>query len=170
MMSSWTRDENMQVPPCPLPWQRLVMLVAVIVTLAGGCIDLQLALQGAIQDLAGEPPPTDGQNEGSEPSVDGSVPAVTLRVSNPSPQLNEEVLLTCSIISGDTAGVTFDFQPADGRLFVDHQAGTATFIVEQADSGAAFTFTCTATNQNGTSEPSDEQVIIPTFQSTSEQP
>lgn len=110
----------------------------------------------------------------------GSVPAVRLQVSNPSPQVNDEVTLTCTVVRGDTAGVTYGFQsvdiphrvarharfkshPAylpDGRLFVNHATGTATFIVEESDVGVAFNFTCTATNEAGTSRPSNQQVII----------
>ena len=85
-----------------------------------------------------------------------------LEVSNPTPQVNEEVILTCLVVNGDSGGVTYAFQPANGRLFVDNAAGRATFIVEAADVGVAFTFTCTATNEAGTSQPSNQLLIIAT--------
>lgn len=100
-------------------------------------------------------------NDGTDPMT-GDIPVVRLTLSNPTPQVNEEVILQCEIVTGGSPGVTFDFQPNDGRLFVDRATGTATFIVEGSDIGVAFSFTCSATNNVGTSEPSNELVIVPT--------
>ena len=90
------------------------------------------------------------------------VPVVALSVSNPTPQVNEEVSLTCSVVTGTSIGVTFDFQPEDGSLIVNHSTGLALFIVSEYDAGTALTYTCTGTNTNGTSRPSGEVVIFPT--------
>lgn len=91
------------------------------------------------------------------------VPVVMLSVSNQTPQVNEEVTLTCSVVTGTSIGVTFDFQPEDGSLIVNHSTGRALFIVSDYDAGTALAYTCTGTNANGTSRPSAEVVIFPTL-------
>ena len=142
--------------------RHLIPVLAAVAACSGGCIDLQLALQNAIQESTdGSLPPNDDQNEPDGPG-DSDIPVVTLSVSNPAPQLNEEVLLMCSLVGGDADAVTFDFQPDYGRLIVDRRRGTATLIIDPTDIGSTLEFTCTATNEAGTSEPSNEQVIIPT--------
>ncbi len=101
------------------------------------------------------------RNGGTDPAA-GDVPVVRLTLSNPSPQVGEEVILRCEVVTGGSLGTTFAFQPDEGRLFVDRATGSASFIVEGSDIGVAFSFTCSATDDTGTSEPSNEQVIIPT--------
>lgn len=140
----------------------MVPLLPALLVSVGGCVELQQALHGGIGDSDGGGPHTPPNDTEPDGQPDAGVPVVRLSVSNPAPQVNEEVLLTCSVVNGDSGGVTFDFQPADGRLFVDHTAGTATFIVEQADIGVAFAFTCTGATQDGTSQPSNEELIVPT--------
>ena len=136
-------------------------LPVLAVLMAAGCIELQQALRPT------EPyPPGDGSPPVEpEPPVNGQtppeVPAVTLAVSNPAPIVGEEVLLTCRLVEGDSDGATFHFQPPDSRLLVNQEAGTARLIVDQSDIGTEFTFTCTATNEEGTSEPSSAQTFIP---------
>lgn len=132
-----------------MPRSLLMAFLLILSVLTGGCAALLDALSGT------------GDNGGDLDS-DGTVPVVMLSVSNPTPQVSEQVMLTCSTIYGDQAGVTFDFQPADGRLIVNRTAGTALLIVAEYDAGAAFAYTCTATNEYGTSRPSNEQVIVPT--------
>lgn len=134
----------------------------VLVVLMVGCIELQAALQGVLPGPAGPGTPSTNGDDEPDDQPGGSVPTVRLQVSNPSPQVNEEVILTCSVVSADAAGVTYAFQPADGRLFVNRARGTATFIVEESDVEVAFTFTCTATNEAGTSQPSNQLLIIAT--------
>ncbi len=140
----------------------LVFLLPTLFAPVAGCIELQQALQGGSGDSSGEGPHTPTNDTEPDEQPGSEVPVVRLSISNPAPQVNEEVLLTCSVVNGDTGGVTFDFQPTDGRLFVNHTMGTATFIVEQADIGVAFAFTCTATTMDGASQPSNEQLIVPT--------
>lgn len=141
---------------------RLLPYVLALGALEGGCIELQHTLQGTAQDSTGGGLSANGDDDTPDGQIDGNVPVVALSVSNPVPQVNEQVVLTCSVVSGDAGGVTFDFQPATGRLIVNRTTGTATFIVQETDIGATFAFTCTAANEQGTSEPSREQMIIPT--------
>ncbi len=141
---------------------RLLPYVLALGALEGGCIELQHTLQGTTQDSTGGDLSANGEDDTTDGQTGGNVPVVTLSVSNPVPQVNEQVVLTCSVISGDTGGVTFDFQPATGRLIVNRTTGTASFIVQEVDIGATFAFTCTAANDHGTSEPSNNQMIIPT--------
>ena len=139
-------------------------LFAVLLLLpAPGCIEIQDALEGSLSDvlgLAAGPGGVEPTDESPDDSV-GAVPRVRLSVSNRTPGFNEAVRLTCSVIGGSSPADTFDFQPA-GRLIVDRVAGTATFIVLETDVGVAATFTCTGTNGEGTSQPSDSLVFIPT--------
>jgi hypothetical protein len=120
---------------------------------AAGCSVILRALQDAIQD-------SDGDGSGANGN---GVPAVVLSVTNPTPQLNEQVVLQCSVVGADTRETTFGFQPADGRLWVNQTAGTASLVIEETDvGGPGLAFTCTATNAFGTSEPSNQVVIMPT--------
>ncbi len=159
----WCVSDYLVIPPrsYDMARNRLVRLPCVLLALGAGCIELQLALQGVVPGFDGRPPTTDRDGEPDD-RPEGNIPVVRLDVSNPSPQVNEEVVLTCSLVGDDAAGVRFDFQPADGRLFVNRTRGTASFIVEETDIGVAFALTCTATNETGTSGPSNQQVIIAT--------
>ncbi len=127
------------------------VFLAALLGLAGGCIGL--GVTGPLEDT----PPSDGN--GGDPGDGGGNLAVTLRVSNPTPRANQLVTLTCTLVSGNRDNVTFNFQPQDGRLIVDPDAGTARFIVQESDVGVARTFTCTASDENGVGEPSNPQTI-----------
>ena len=135
----------------PIRFSFTFLLIALL-GLTGGCIGF-----GVPGPIDGTPPP-DGN--GTEPPNDGANLAVTLRVSNPTPQPFEELILTCTLVNGGGADVTFDFQPDLGRLSVDHDVGTASFIVDQSDVGVAITFTCTASDESGAGEPSNSQTVI----------
>ena len=132
---------------------------------AGGCVEIafMLGVGGGRGSGGGVAP--DGEN--GLPPANGSadIPVVTLTASNTSPQADEdvaeEVLLVCVVEGGQGAGSAFAFQPDDGRLIVDEQTGTASFIPSAADVGQAFSYTCTATNALGTSAPSNQVTIIP---------
>jgi len=130
----------------------LAALLINLLGLVGGCIGF-----GVPGPIDGDTPP-DGN--GSDPGDGGADLAVTLRVSNPTPQPFEQVTLTCSLVNQVSANVTFDFQPNLGRLVVDHDAGTARFIVDESDVGVAIAFTCTASDENGAGDPSNSQTII----------
>jgi hypothetical protein len=147
----------------------MIPTLAMLVALSGGCIELQQALEGVIRNATGGRPPSNGGNggdDGSDGADNGSIPVVRLIVSNPNPRvsdgLSEEVILTCEMIGGDADAVTFEFQGPVGRLLVDPGAGSASLIVDESDVGQELIVTCTATNAAGTSELSNEQVIIPT--------
>ncbi|MBU0718257.1 MAG: hypothetical protein KJ749_08420 [Planctomycetes bacterium] len=129
----------------------------------GGCIELQAALTGVLAGTGGTSQATgDGGNGSTDGTSSDTVPAVSLTVSNPNPMINEEVVLRCSATSGGTTGLTYAFQPAAPLVDVNNAAGTAVFIASEGDAGAEFSFTCTATNAAGTSNPSSAQSIIPT--------
>lgn len=106
------------------------------------------------------PPAVDGTSDSTQDGMDGALPTVTLYVSNSTPQVNEAAMFTCSVTGGGDE-ITFDFHPSD-RLLIDYTNGRASFIVQQADGGATFQFTCTATNGTGTSEPSNVVTVTPT--------
>ena len=106
--------------------------------------------------------PSDGG--GSTPGGDGSaiaLPEVTLTVSNPNPNTNEEVLLTCRASDPAQTVSSFAFQPAIDLIGVNPFQGTATFLPSAADAGTEFQFTCTGTNESGTGGPSPPQLVIP---------
>ena len=139
----------------------MFLLLWVLFFTAAGCIELQDALLsggGRSSDGGLWPSGPDDSGNGNGPS---GVPVVALGVSNPNPLVGEEVLLTCSLVAGDPTGVTFAFHPVHPRLLVNPQAGTAELIIEQPDVGSELAFTCTASNETGTSEPSNEELIIP---------
>ncbi|MCH7839306.1 MAG: immunoglobulin domain-containing protein [Planctomycetes bacterium] len=142
------------------------IVAAALGVFLGGCVAIQDILVQATSGGRDDVPTTNGGDDGSngEPVggvPDEGVPVVSLSVSNPTPQVNEDVILTCTADGGNN-GLTFDFQPAIGRLFVNDRTGIATFTVEESDVGQAFSFTCTGTNDQGTSEPSNEQMILAT--------
>ena len=145
----------------------IVLAFLAFAALGTGCAELQVILQAIL-----DPSTANGSGEDGGDGADGSaIPVVTLTVSNPTPQLNEEVILRCSVVGDGDGPVTFDFQPDDPRLVVNQSAGTASFVVQETDiSGAGFAFTCTATTTAGTTLPSNEVVIIPTGLESPPQP
>jgi hypothetical protein len=127
------------------------------------CIELQLLLSGQYPQNGDGGSDNDNASNGNDNGGDEDpIPRVRLSVSNPAPQPNEEVNLTCEITAGDESNATFAFQPQAGQLIVNATAGTASFIVNEVDIGASLSFTCTATNEHGTSPPSNSVLIIAT--------
>ena len=124
----------------------------VICGLIAGCIIISLPTNG--NDQGTDPPDNNQQNDTGD--------SVVLDVSNPNPQVGEEVFLTCTIIRGMAVGPAFDFQPSDRLVALDVINGSAVFIVDETDTGIEFTFTCTVTVSGVTSDPSPPQTIIPT--------
>ena len=127
----------------------VVVLISCCVGGLSGCVELT-ELVDAILGPPGDGPPSDG----------GGLPRVRLTVSNPSPQLSEEVLLVCSDVPGSPSSDMFAFSPA-GLLSPTGTPGQAVFIVSQSDIGVEFAFTCTGRNDSGTSLPSSPQSFIP---------
>ena len=139
------------------------IVAAALGVFLGGCVAIQDILVQATSGGRDDVPTTNGDDGDSGDNGEPAevVPVVSLSVSNPTPQVNEDVILTCTADGGNN-GLTFDFQPAIGRLFVNDRTGIATFTVDESDVGQAFSFTCTGTNDQGTSEPSNEQMILAT--------
>lgn len=139
--------------------RRLVISILVV-----SCAALGLLGCGVTTPL---PPLPNGNGDGSPPGGGGDdggndqVPLVSLQASNTTPQLNEQVVLQCSIVSGGSGSARFAFQPTSGRLIVNANTGRATFIVSETDLGVSSPFTCTGENDAGTSDPSNEVVITP---------
>ena len=134
------------------------------------CVELQLLLGGARN-----PPPagnSTGNDNDGEPGNDNDspVPAVRLSVSNPSPIVGEEVVLTCSLTSGDAAGASFSFEPFHPRLIVDAARGTARFIVSESDAGTEFSFRCRAVVDGLSSDLSNEVSFIPVGEAPAAEP
>ena len=141
---------------------RCCLPVASLACLLGGCVEILAALNGSLPQNGGGTSPLDGDGGTPGDGLDGDRPVVTLTISNPNPMINEEVLLRCSPAGGTGAGLTYAFQPAGLLVGVNPGAGTAAFIPSEADGGTEFRFTCTGTNEAGTGDPSNVQVIIPT--------
>lgn len=105
--------------------------------------------------IIGDPAPGDGAS---------GIPIAALTVSNTTPQLNEEVTLTCRVAGGDNTGARFDFaasQPPATGLNVNRSAGRATFIVTESDLNNTFRFTCSVTTDAGQSAASSAQFVTP---------
>lgn len=141
------------------------MCLGLSISAINGCIEIQqfIAAPPLTDDGGSQSGPGSGEPGGSEEPTDpktGEVPVVRLAVSNPSPQLNEEVLLSCVVENETTGSIQFEFQP-DDRLFVDQARGTASLIIEASDLGSALTFTCRAISSAGSSQPSNEVLLIP---------
>ena len=75
--------------------------------------------------------------------------------------VNEEVLLRYTLTTGTPAGLSYALEPTGFLVGVNPVSGTAAFIPSAPDVGTEFRFTCTATSNAGTSEPSNAQVVIP---------
>ncbi len=141
-----------------------------------GCVELQYWATG---QLIGAPPAgssnndnqSDAGNDNSDNGNDNSGSdnlndnanmefAVELMVSNETPEVGEEVILTCVVTSGSPDGVMFAFQPESERLVVDAEAGRATFVVDESDVDIAFEVRCAAENAEGQSAVSETVMII----------
>lgn len=143
------------------PWRVLMLWAAASLTVpCHGCIELQFLLGTLPPNQTDDGNGGIGNGNGGSNGQDSGALRVTLTASNVAPELNENVTLRCTLVSGDPDGVTFSFSPAS-RLTVDSEAGTAQFFVEQADIGVAFTFTCSAANRRETSPPSSPILITP---------
>jgi hypothetical protein len=138
------------------PWRIRCEFVSGWILLVVGCAGMPAGNGGGNDNSNGTPPPDNGGM--------GSVPRVSLSVSNPTPSLGEEVLLRCVVLEGGENGepVTIDFQPQTLRLAVDQAAGTASFVISEPDLGTELSATCTAANRHGVSPPSNSVRIFPT--------
>ena len=140
---------------------RLALTLLVGLCFIGGCIELHAILTGVYPDAGDGPPPANGDGGTPSDGTSDDRPVVTLTVSNNNPVVNEEVLLRCTLTTGSPAGLSYAFEPAGVLVGVNPVSGTAAFIPSAPDAGTEFRFTCTATTDAGTSEPSNTQVVIP---------
>ncbi len=106
----------------------------------------------------------DGGSGGGGSGGGGSPTPITaqLNVSNPSPGLGEEVVLTCAVSPTPDGTLTYSFEPMD-RLSVDARRGTARFIVDATDIGPSFSFRCSATDGEALTVRSPVRSVIPTL-------
>ena len=137
-------------------WKAALGLMAVVtLTQTVGCFELREALRGAGSA-------DDAMPSGDAVDSNGELPSVVLHVSNPTPQLNEEVQLLCSVVSGSADEVTFSIQPAQELASLNPTTGVATIVIALSDLGTVLAFACTASNEAGTSPPSNTVVLFPT--------
>lgn len=104
---------------------------------------------------------SDNGGNGNGGGNGGARPVVSLSASSVTPQVGEEVELTCRVTNGAEVEI-FSFQPSLGRLVVDGDSGRATFIVDAVDVGVSLSFTCAARNENGISSNSNAVTITAT--------
>jgi hypothetical protein len=157
-----------------LSWRFFVMSCALLAVAVSGCIELRSALLYALTGSAGTRAddggggvPDDG-NGGQEPdgndngSVAPATPRVRLTVSNPVPQLGEQVNLSCTRTDGVVGEeVAYSFMP-EGRLTsINEDQGTAILIVDESHIGVELILTCQGTNEAGTGPESTSVSIIP---------
>ncbi len=144
------------------PWRdRSVIPLLMVIGLVAGCIELQAIGSGPAPPPMddGGSPPDDNPRPGGD-GGDGQL-AVRLSASNPTPQPNEVLVLTCSLTSGEPEGVTFRFEPSNDRLIVGPQAGVASLIITESDVGVSMSFTCSARDEQTQSDSSDPVLIVP---------
>jgi len=118
---------------------------------------LALALCIAALGCPGVLPPPDGTGDDG-----GSTLEIRLFVSNPTPGVGEQVVLSCTVIAGDATGASFSFEPAGALLSVDARQGTASWIVDQTDVDVATSFACGAVAADGSTARSPAVLVIPT--------
>ncbi len=135
-------------------WARLLIIAGIGFGIPGCQLTIPLPGSGADEPF--------GSGGGDGGGSADQLPVVSLRSSNPTPQINETVQLQCSVTSGADGTVRYAFQPDFGRLSVDENAGTATFAISESDVAVTFRFTCTAQVGDRTSNPSNEVLITPT--------
>ncbi len=139
-----------------------LLTVLVLAVPLGGCVELARLL--ADLPASGPGGGNTNTNDATPPANDntsGTVPTVTLSLSDSVPQVSWEVELQCSVISGDSAGVLFHFEPDDRLIDINAVNGTAVFIVDEGDVGVQLTFTCSGTNSAGTGPASTPRSMFP---------
>lgn len=133
----------------------IVFGMPLVAALSPGCVELGIITPISLDGASGGSPSVD------TPDMDSpTLATVRLFVSKTTPQINEEVTLTCRVTNGVVEGVTFDFDGATGRLVIDRNRGTASFITQESDASVEFNFTCTATNEIGAGPPSAAVLVI----------
>ena len=135
------------------PWTHRRGILAVVSTLAliGGCVPVV----GSGSDGTTIPPENGDTGDGA------ATFAVSIQVSNPTPQLFEEVTLRCTTVGSVMGPLTFDFQSRDVALLVDSTNGTASFLVNESDLGLTIDVTCSASDGTGQTAASRRVTVAP---------
>jgi len=127
-----------------------IVAIFIASALIEGCVPV-----GGIPNDGTTPPPADG---GGGPATF----AVSILVSNPTPQLNEEVTFRCTIEDAVPEPLTFSFRSPDVVLQVDSSNATASFVVSESDVGLTFDVTCRASDAEGRTAESARITVAPT--------
>ena len=143
---------------------RISVLIGVLVCASAvlpACVELGLVSSDA--SIAGGSGPTSSDMDGdTQPTGDGgATPQVGIAAIPSTPAVGETVTLTCSVVGGESTGVTFEFQTSDGRPLDPFNADTVTFVVDETDLGTSLEFTCTGATDAGTGPPSVPIIVIP---------
>jgi len=129
--------------------RRPIFAILIVWALIGGCVHVPVSPgDGTV------PPP--GNGDGPATFV------VSIQVSNPTPQLQEEVTFRCTTEGDVSEPLTFSFQAPDVALQVDPVNGTASFIVTESDVGFTFDVTCSVIDGEGRTVQSGRISVTPT--------
>lgn len=168
---SWNRGGRADGRRCAPKAARLLgVSIAAASFLAGGTACVEIAGLLGLEGIGSNPgddgtdPGNGGDNGGGGNGGGGGVdPSLAVRISasNVTPVVGEEVLLVCSLISADDAGVSFAFEPAN-LLIADGVSSTASLIVDAALVGQAISFTCRARSGGEEGPPSDPVTLTVT--------
>lgn len=147
---------------------RCISFLFLLALMGGGCVELQYWVSGGTIDRPGWNGSDGGGsnndngngNGGNDNSNDDF--AVSLSVSNETPEVNEEVIFSCMVSSGSAEGVRFSYDESSTRLTVDTETGRAAFVVSETDLGIEFSVRCAAENAAGETAISDEITVIAT--------
>ena len=136
----------------PRAHRRPIPAVLSILALIGGCVPVVGSGSNGTTT-----PPGNGNTGDGQASF-----AVSIQVSNPTPQLFEEVTLRCQTVGTVSEPLTFDFQSRDIALQVDSANGTASFVVNESDLGLTIDVTCSASDGTGRTAQSSRATVAPT--------
>lgn len=143
---------------------RISVLIGVLVCASAvlpACVELGLVSSDA-SIAGGSGQTSSGMDGDAQPTGDGgATPQVGITAIPSTPGVGETVTLMCSVVGGETTGVTFEFQTSDGRPLDPFNADTATFVVDETDVGTSLEFTCTGAAAAGTGPPSVPVIVIP---------
>jgi len=117
------------------------------IALAAGCVPVHI--------------PGDNTANGGDTSTPPAF-TVQLEVSNPTPQVDEQVSFQCVASGTFTRPLSYAFDSNTDRLQTNPSAGTASLIIAQSDQGSTILISCTATDADGQEATSSAVRITPT--------
>lgn len=143
---------------------RMGVLVSVLASASAvlpACVEFGL-VSGDALITGGSGPTSSGTDNNAQPTDNGgATPQVGIAAVPSTPAVGETVTLSCSVVGGESTGITFAFQTSDGRALDPFNADTATFVVDETDVGTSLEFTCTGASAAGTGPPSVPVIVIP---------